>query len=378
MKRLALWITAGVLAGCSSPPPSAASTQTLPVLTVSSGAASTYQDYPASVDGVVDVEIRPQVSGILQRVYVDEGAYVHAGDPLFRIDEAPYREKLNNAVARLHAAEGSLINAQLEVDKLTPLVEAKVVADIQLRTAKSSAAVVQANIEQAKADIATAQIDVGYTLIKAPVSGYIGLLPKKQGNLVAPGDGMPMTTLSDVHVVHAYFAMGEDDFILFKARYPGTTLADKIRLLPPVTLVLSNDSIYDQKGRIELIDGQFDKNTGAITFRATFPNAQGLLRAGNTGKVRLGMEYTNQVIVPQQATLELQDEVFVFFVGDSNKVSKRAIGIAAVSGNNYLVNDGLKAGDRIVFKGFEHLHEGDKIQPDPASSKAVANLINHK
>src|ERR1700743_3824649 len=167
MKRLAFWITAGMLAGCSSPPPSAASTQTLPVLTVSSGAATTYQDYPASLDGIVDVEIRPQVSGILQRVYVDEGAYVRAGDPIFKIDEGPYREKLNNAMARLHAAEGSLSNARLEVDKLIPLVDAKVVAEIQLGTANSSVEVAQANIEQAKADIAAAQIDVGYTLIRA-------------------------------------------------------------------------------------------------------------------------------------------------------------------------------------------------------------------
>jgi membrane fusion protein (multidrug efflux system) len=376
MKRLAFWITAAMLAGCSSSPPPPASTQTLPVLTVSSGAATTYQDYPASVDGIVDVEIRPQVSGILQRVYIDEGAYVRAGDPIFKIDEAPYREKLNNAVARLHAAEGSLSNAQLEVDKLSPLVDAKVVAEIQLRTAKSSAAVAQANIEQAKAAIAAAQIDVGYTLIRAPVSGFIGLLPKKQGNLVSPGDGAPMTTLSDVHVVHAYFAMGEGDFIRFKARYPGATLADKIKQLPPVELILSNDSVYDQKGKIELIDGQFDKNTAAITFRATFPNNDGLLRAGNTGKVRLGLEFSNEVIVPQSATLELQDKVFVFLLSDSNKVSKAMVNVAGKSGTNYLVDEGLKTGDQIVYRGFEHLHEGDVIRPEKMKSTATALLIH--
>jgi RND family efflux transporter MFP subunit len=374
MKRLAVFISLALLLGCSSPPPPPAGLQALPVLEVGSGAVTTYREYPASMDGIVDVEIRPQVSGILQRVYVDEGAYVHAGDALFKIDAAPYQEKLNNAIASLHAAEGSLANAQIEVDKLTPLVDNKIVADIQLKTALSTRDVAVANIEQAKADIATAKINLGYTLISAPVSGFIGRLPRKQGNLVAPGDAAAMTTLSDVHEIHAYFAMGEDDFIRFKDLYPGATLAEKIKQLPPVELILADDSAYSEKGKIELIDGQFDKNTGAITFRANFPNKNGLLRAGNTGKVRLGLDLANQVIVPQAATLELQDKTFVFLLGDSNKVSKQPIGIAGKSGTNYLVNEGLKPGDRIVFKGFEHLHEGDIIQPEKMKA-SVASLL---
>jgi membrane fusion protein (multidrug efflux system) len=374
MKRLAVFISLALLLGCSSPPPPPVGLQALPVLEVGSGAVTTYRDYPASMDGIVDVEIRPQVSGILQRVYVDEGNYVHAGDALFKIDAAPYQEKLNNAVASLHAAEGSLANAQIEVDKLTPLVDNKIVADIQLKTAISSRDVAIANIEQAKAEIATAKINLGYTLIPAPVSGFIGRLPRKQGNLVTPGDVAAMTTLSDVHEIHAYFAMGEDDFIRFKNLYPGATLAEKIKQLPPVELILADDSAYPEKGKIELIDGQFDKNTGAITFRANFPNKNGLLRAGNTGKVRLGLDLANQVIVPQAATLELQEKTFVFLLGDSNRVSKQPIGIAGKSGTNYLVNEGLKPGDRIVFRGFEHLHEGDVIQPEKMKA-SVASLL---
>jgi membrane fusion protein (multidrug efflux system) len=376
MKRLALLISIGTIIGCSSPPPSPVAVQTLPVLEVASGTATTYREYPASVDGLVNVEIRPQVSGALDRVYVDEGAFVHAGDPLFKIDDAPFRERLNNAIAHLHAAEGALASAQLEVDKLTPLVENKIVADIQLRMAQSSREVAVANIEQAKADIAAARINLSYTLITAPVSGYIGRLPRKQGNLVAPGDAAPMTTLSDVREVHAYFAMGEDDFIRFKGQYPGATLVEKIRHLPPVELLLPNDSVYGQKGKIELIDGQFDKNTGAITFRASFPNKDGTIRAGSTGKVRLGLEFANQVIVPQSATLELQDQFFVYRLGDSNKVSKQTLGIAGKSGVNYLVSEGLKPGDRIVYKGFEHLHEGEIIEPEKIKSP-VATLITH-
>jgi membrane fusion protein (multidrug efflux system) len=185
-----------------------------------------------------------------------------------------------------------------------------------------------------------------------------------------------MTTLSDVHEVHVYFAMGEYDFIRFKAQYPGQTLTEKIGHLPPVELILADDSAYEQKGKIELIDGQFDKNTGAITFRASFPNKDGLLRAGNTGKVRLGLLFASHVIVPQSATLELQDKVYVFLVGDSNKVSKQPITIAAKSGVSYLVREGLKTGDRIVYSGFDHLHEGETIQPTPLKTDST-NLVVH-
>ena len=164
------------------PPPS------LPVATIVSGTDTTYQEYPASVEGTVNVEVRPQVSGTLDKVYVDEGAFVNAGQPIFKINDQPYRAALNNAIASQHAAEGAAANAQLEIDKLTPLVQNKVVSDYQLKTAKSAYAVAKANIEQTKANVSTAQINLGYTLIKAPVSGYIGRLLKKQGSLVAPAD----------------------------------------------------------------------------------------------------------------------------------------------------------------------------------------------
>ncbi len=376
MKRTGFVIITLSLFSCSTKQPPAAQPQALPVIKVSTAAATTFQDYPASVDGIVEVEIRPQVSGTLDRVFIDEGAFVRAGAPLFKINEAPYREKFNNATASLHAAEGALATSQTEVDKLTPLVANKVIAELQLKTALSNRQVAIANIEQAKADIAAAKINLGYTLISAPVSGYIGRLPRKQGNLVTPADVAAMTTLSDVHEVHVYFAMGEYDFIRFKAQYPGQTLAEKIRHLPPVELILADDSAYEQKGKIELIDGRFDKNTGAITFRASFPNKDGLLRAGNTGKVRLGLQFASQVIVPQSATLELQDKVYVFLVGDSNKVTKQPITIAAKSGVNYLIREGLKTGDRIVYRGFDHLHEGEAIEPQALKTDST-NLVVH-
>jgi len=374
MKSILIAIIAIALFSCSSQPQTAQAPPppTLPVANIVAGTQTTYQEYPASIEGTVNVEVRPQVSGTLDKVFVDEGAFVSAGQPIFKINEQPYRAALNNALANLHASEAALINTQLEIDKLTPLVANKVVSDYQLKTAKAANQVAKANIESAKANVATAQINVGYTLIKAPVSGYIGRLVKKQGSLVTPQDIEALTQLSDVHDVHVYFALGEKDFVAFKDQYPGATLKDKLNHLPSVSLLLADGSEYSKQGKIDVIDGQFDKTTGAITVRASFSNPQGLLRSGNTGKVRLSLQHTDALIVPESATVEMQDKVFVFAVADSNKVKKVPITIVGKSGANYLVKDGIKVGDQIVLSGMDKLQEGTVIKPEKTADKVAA------
>jgi membrane fusion protein (multidrug efflux system) len=377
MKTLLLAAVAALtLYGCSSAPqaPTAPPPPALPVASIVSGTETTYQEYPASIEGAVNVEIRPQVSGTLDKVFVDEGAFVSAGQPIFKINEQPYRAALNNALASLHAAEAAHVNAQLEVEKLTPLVANKVVSDYQLKTAKAAADVAKANIESAKANVATAQINLGYTLIKAPVSGYIGLLAKKQGSLVAPADVAPLTQLSDVHDVHVYFSLGEKDFVAFKEQYPGANLKDKLKNVPSVSLLLADNTEYAKQGKIDIVDGQFDKNTGAITLRANFSNPDGLLRSGNTGKIRLSLSHKDALIVPEASTIEMQDKVFVFVVGDSSKVKKQPIDIIGKSGDHYLVKDkeAIKAGDQIVLEGIDKLQEGMVIQPQKAADKVAA------
>lgn len=362
------------LYSCSSTPPAAQAPPppAVPVARVVSGNETTYQEYPASVEGTVNVEVRPQISGALEKVYVDEGAFVSAGQPIFKINDQPYRAALNNALASLHAAEAAHGNAQLEIEKLTPLVANKVVSEYQLKTAKAAYQVAGANIESAKANVSTARINLGYTLIKAPVSGYIGRLLKKQGSLVSPQDVEALTQLSDVHDVHVYFALGEKDFVGFKEQYSGNTIKDKLQNLPPVSLLLADGTVYGKSGKIDVIDGQFDKTTGAITVRATFSNPQGLLRSGNTGKVRLSLTHQDATIVPESATVEMQDKVFVFALVDSNKVKKVPITIVGKSGSNYLVKDGVKAGDQIVLSGMDHLQEGTVIQPEKPTEQVAA------
>jgi membrane fusion protein (multidrug efflux system) len=343
--------------------PAAAAPQATEVFTIAAGNTTTENEYVASLDGKVNVEIRAQVEGSITKVFVDEGAYVKAGQPLFKINDLPYLEQYNSALANLHAADAAIANAQLEIDKVSPLVESKVVSPIQLKSANAAYQLATANREQAKAVVAAAKIRLGYTTITAPVSGYIGRLPKKQGSLVSRADMEPLTTLSDVQEIYAYFSLSENDFMRFKAQYAGNTISDKLKGLPFVSLLLADNSVYARQGRVTMVDGQFDKHTGAITLRASFANNEGLLRSGNTGKIRMAMPHNNVIMVPASATIEIQDKVFVYTVGDSNKVAKQSITIIGKNGANYLVQDGVHTGDRIVYNGLDHLQDGAIIQP---------------
>ena len=372
---LSLSVIAFLLIGCGNNtaevPPSAPAI--LPILSITPSVATTEAEFPAAIQGTVDVEIRPQVSGTLDQIFIDEGAYVTKGQSLFKINDRPYREQLNNALGSLNAAKAAAVNAQLEVEKLTPLVQNKVVSDYQLKSAKAGLSIAKANVEQASALVGTAQINLGYTLIKAPVSGFIGRLPKKQGSQITQGDPEALTTLSDIKEVYAYFSLGENDFINFKSQYQGQTIHDKLKKIPPVSLVLSDNSVYAESGRVDMVDGQFDKTTGAITLRATFPNSKGLLRSGNTGKVKLSIQHKNSLLVPQNATMEIQDKVFVFLVDQKNTVTKQPVTIGGKSGTDYLITEGIKSGDRIVAKGFESLPDGAVIVPEK-EKKAVAKI----
>jgi len=345
--------------------------QSLPVITISNIPATTYQEFTASLQGRKDIEIRPQVDGYLDKIYVDEGAHVRKGQPLFHINDRPYREQLNNAKASLSAAKANLANAEINVSKLTPLVQNNVISDVQLKTAQAAYDAAAANVSQAEAVVQNAQINVGYALITAPADGYIGKIPLKTGSLVGTTTAEPLTVLSETKEVYAYFSLSENDFMQFKNEFPGTTVEEKIKQMPLVDLVLSDNSVYPQKGKVEIAEGQFNKTTGTINFRATFPNVQGILRSGNTGKIRIARELGSSIVIPQEATFELQDKVFVFAVGDSNKVTSKPLTIAGTSGNYYLVQGGVNPGEKIVYTGLDRLRDGAVIQPQPMSMDSL-------
>ena len=366
--KTALFILSVMLFGCGSSSEqnqatAAAETPTLPVVEVQTASVTTHQEFPATLEGKVNVDIRPQVEGYLETIYVDEGAAVRRGQPLFRIDERSYREQLSNAKASLLMAKANRDKAALEVSRFAPLVQNKVVAEVQLKAAQSVYEATKAGVEQAQAAVRSAQTNLSRTLVTAPVSGYIGRLPYKPGSLVGRTEPQPLTTLSDVRELYAYFSMSEVDFLQFTQQASGRSLAQKIRQFPPVTLLLANNSSYGPPGRIELVSGQFDKAIGSISFRAVFPNAQGLLRSGITGRIRIPQRHNSAVVVPQEATFERQDRVFVFILSDSNKVQSRPLQIMGKSGNYYLIRQGIRPGERIVRDGLDRLHDGDVITP---------------
>jgi len=324
-------------------------TPALPVLTVSNREATVYREFPATVEGKVNVEIRPQVDGYLDRIFADEGSYVKKGQPLFHIDDRTYSEELKNAKGSLATAKANLANAEINLSKITPLVKNNVVSEVQLKSAQAAYDAAAASVAQAEAIVQSAEISVGYTLIKAPVDGYIGRIPLKTGSLV--GRSMPdaLTVISEIKEVFAYFSFSENDFLQFKNQFDGKTVEEKIQNIPPVELVLPDGSIYPEKGKVQLVAGQFDNNIGAISFRAIFPNADRLLRSGNTGKVRIPQHFSNARVVPQEATFEIQDKVFVFVVGDSNKVASKPIAVSGKTANYYFVENGIQEGEKIVF-----------------------------
>lgn len=352
-------------------PASAPPAQALPVITVSDHEVTAHREFTASIEGSRDIEIRPQVDGYLDRISVDEGAYVRKGQVLFHIDARPYAEQLNTAKASLQSAKAALESASINVEKLTPLVANKVVSDVQLKTAKAAYDAAKANVAQAQAAVDAAKINVGYTSVTAPADGYIGTIPFKTGSLVGKNTVEALTVLSETKEIHVYFSMSELDFLDFKQEFEGKTIEQKIKNIPPVDLVLADNSTYPQKGKVEVVEGQFDKTMGAINFRATFPNGNGLLRSGNTGRIRIPRQLTKSVLIPQEATFELQDKVFVYTVLDSNKVEGRPVTVADRSGRYYLISKGLKPGEKIVYAGLDRLRDGMAIAPQKMSMDSL-------
>ncbi|MDX8555200.1 efflux RND transporter periplasmic adaptor subunit [Elizabethkingia sp. HX CGY] len=352
-------------AGQTPPPPQ------VPIYTVVSSPATTYQEFPAALEGKNNVEIRSQVDGYLDKIYVEEGSFVRAGQPLFKIDSRTYGEQVNMAQANLQAANANIQKAKVEVDRLIPLVSSKVVSDVQLKTAKANYAVAVAAAEQAKASLGNARINAGFTTITAPVSGYIGRIPNKKGSLISRTDPNPLTTLSDVSEIYAYFSLSEMDFIAFKNKYTGATLEEKIKNMPMVDLVIADNSLYPEKGRMSIIDGQFDKSTGAISIRAVFPNANGTLRNGNTGKVRMPQLLSSALVIPQESIFEIQDKTYVYILGKDKKVTSKPITISGKTNSYYFVSEGLKAGDKIIYTGLGMLKDGAVVNPKALSSDSL-------
>ncbi|AQX03238.1 efflux RND transporter periplasmic adaptor subunit [Elizabethkingia anophelis] len=332
-------------------------------VTLIQGTGDTQKEYPGNIEGIVNVDVKPQVTGYLQAVLVKEGQYVQKGQPLFRIMPDVYNEQVKNSDAGLKSALAAQATARLEVEKLRPLVDGKVVSDMQLKTAQANYNAATAQVEQAKAALGSSKINVNFTLIKAPVSGYIGRIPNRTGTLVSPADTVALTTLSDISTVQVYFSISEANYITYSKE--GVFSGDSGN----IQLILADGSVYNQKGRVEAGSGNIDKITGSITMKAIFPNPDKLLRSGGAGKIVIGRTVDNIVQLPITSVKDIQDKFFVFKLADSSKVAMVPIQIDGKTKDTYYIKSGVKAGDKIALNRIDMLQDGMKVQPKKVPAK---------
>lgn len=333
------------------------------VLTLQLTDAVIEQSFPASLQGKTNIDLRPQISGYIDKIYVDEGAYVQAGQPLFRINASVYAEQKNNALASLDMAKSQLATAELELEKYKVLSDKKVVADFQYQKAKTAYDNAKASVKQQQTLVASANVNMGFSVVKAPVSGYIGRIQNRLGALVGPSDTQALSTLSQVNEMYAYFSLPENEILKINATRQGANLLEKLKSFQDINLLLADGSTYNHLDKIDMMDGQFDATTGSVILRASFPNPESLLRTGNTGRIVLRSTEPNVFQIPLLATYEVQDKLFVGLLDAENKMQRVALHDYTKSGDYYIVKSGFKAGDRIVANELVPIPENSVIQP---------------
>lgn len=330
------------------------------VLTISPSDKEVASVYSATIRGRQDIDIYPQVSGTISQIKVNEGQVVTKGQPLFIIDQVPYKAALQTAEANVAAAKAGLSTSELTLRSKEELFRKKVISDYELTTAENNLLSVQAQLAQAEAQRVNAANNLSYTVVKSPVNGVVGTLPYRVGALVSPSIPQPLTTVSDNSDMYVYFSMTETQ-LLNLTRDHGT-IANALKAMPAVELQLNDGSMYSEKGRIETISGVIDPSTGSVSLRAIFPNKGRLLHSGGSGNVVLPNKQSNCIVIPQKATFEIQDKIFVYKVVDGVATSVK-IDVAKISnGQEYIVQSGLVAGDVIVAEGVGLLREGTPIK----------------
>ena len=316
-------------------------------------------NYSATIRGRQDIAIYPQVSGTIFELCVNEGQTVSKGQPLFIIDQVPYKAALQTAEANVAAAKAGVATAQLTYDSKKELYAKNVVSQYDLLTAENTLLTAKAQLAQAEAQRVNAANNLSYTVVKAPANGVVGTLPYRVGALVSASIPQPLTTVSDNSDVYVYFSMTENQLLNLTRQYG--SIANTLKNMPDVRLVLNDGSVYDRTGRIESISGVIDTSTGSVQLRAVFPNADGLLHSGGAGSVIVPNIHKDCVVVPQVATFELQNKVYVYKVEDG-KATSLMIDVEKINnGREYIVKSGLTPGDVIVAEGVGLLREGTPI-----------------
>ena len=352
------------------------------VMTIATTDREIPSNYSATIRGRQDIDIYPQVSGTISELCVNEGQVVSKGQTLFIIDQVPYKAALQTAEANVAAAKAGVATAQLTYDSKKELFAKNVVSQYDLSTAENTLLTAKAQLAQAEAQRVNAANNLSYTVVKAPANGVVGTLPYRVGALVSASLPQPLTTVSDNSDMYVYFSMTENQLLNLTRQYG--SIANTLKNMPDVQLQLNDGSIYDKTGRIESISGIIDPSTGSVQLRAAFPNKDGLLHSGGAGSVILPNIHKDCIVVPQTATFELQDKVYVYKLVDG-KASSSMIDVEKINnGREYIVKSGLTPGEVIVAEGVGLLREGTPViakgqdAPAPAAPEAAAQTETEK
>ncbi len=316
--------------------------------------------YSAVVKGRQSVEIRPQVSGTITDICVKEGAKVQKGQVLFVIDQVPYQAALQTAVANVKSAEAAVATARLTSDSKEELFKEKVVSDFDRQTARNSLLEAEASLAQAKAAETNARNDLSYTVVRSPVNGVAGMSSYRVGALVNSSITTPLLTVSDDEEIYVYFSLTENQILSLVRQYGSVEKA--LAGMPKVSLLLSDGTTYAHEGTVDAISGTIDTETGAISLRAVFPNPEGMLRNGSTATLVLPYTKNDVMVVPQEATFEIQDKVYVYKVNADGKAESAQVTVFPLNnGQEYIVESGLQEGDVIVAEGAGLIQENTQI-----------------
>jgi membrane fusion protein (multidrug efflux system) len=342
------------------------------VLTVEPSNSELSNSFPAIIKGKTDIDIRPQVSGFITKVHVDEGQHVVKGQVLFTIDQVQFQAAVDQARAAVNSAQAAVNTAQSNERNQRMLFDKGIISQTQWQNAADQLAQAKAGLTQAQAGLTNAQKNMSYTLVKAPCDGVVGSIPNREGSLASPSSVQPLTTVSDISQVYAYFSLNEKD-LLSLTNQGEKTLDAALAEMPAVQLRLANGEIYPSTGKIATVSGVIDNTTGAASVRALFDNTNGMLRSGSTGNIIIPNVSNDVIIIPQKATTDLQEKKFVYVVNDSNLAVMTSIEILDINdGANYVVTGGLKAGDKIVVEGVgTTVKDHMAIKPVSAQEKAA-------
>ncbi|MDE6048234.1 MAG: efflux RND transporter periplasmic adaptor subunit [Paramuribaculum sp.] len=345
-------------------------------LTVESTNSQLENTYPATIKGKTDIDIRPQVTGFITKVHVDEGQHVRKGQVLFTLDQVQFNAAVEQAQAALNAANTAVATAQLTADNKRQLLEKNIISAYEYQLADNQLQTAKAQLVQAQAALTTARKNLAYTVVTAPSDGVVGKIPNREGSLASPSSAQPLTTVSDNSEVYAYFSLTEKDILGLSEK---GSLKSAIDSMPSVQLRLADGSVYPIEGKVATVSGVIDNSTGSASVRALFKNPSGLLRSGSTGQIIIPDNQTNVIVIPQKATFELQDRRFVYVVNDSNMVVSTPIAVEANNdGKNFVVKSGLQPGQRIAIEGVgTTLRDRMPITPvDPQSAPQQAPAVN--